>query len=132
MLEPGYWLDPRVIARLRATEQQLLDGGIETATVEQLHDRGVAFHEALVQASGNVFFIDAVRRVHRLRRLLSYRSMKNRARYEAHGRQHLDILRLIEAGQLTEASVAMQHHLATTIESLEKIRGLLGAEAVAG
>lgn len=131
LLEPGYQLDPLVIARLRATELRLLDGGIDTATVEQLHDRGVVFHETLVQASGNAFFSDAVRRVHRLRRLLSYRSMKDRARYEAHGRQHLEILRLIEAGQLIEASAAMRDHLTATIESLDKIRSLLGANGVA-
>lgn len=128
LLEPGYHLDPQVIARLRATEWRLLDGGIGTATVEQLHDRGVVFHEALVQASGNAFFSDAVRRVHRLRRLLSYRSMKDRGRYEAHARQHLEILRLIEAGQPVAASAAMRDHLGATIESLERIRGLLGAD----
>lgn len=132
LLEPGYHLDQQVIARLRATELRLLDGGIDTATVEQLHDRGVVFHEALVQASGNVFFSDAVRRVHCLRRLLSYRSMKDRARYETHARQHLEILRLIEAGQLTAASAAMREHLGATIASLEKIRALLGADEVSG
>lgn len=128
LLEPGYHLDPQVIARLRATELRLLDGGIKTATADQLHDRGVVFHEALVQASDNAFFSDAVRRVHRLRRLLSYRSMRDRARYEAHCRQHLEILRLIEVGQLAAASVAMREHLGATIESLEKIRGLLGTK----
>ncbi len=130
LLEPGYHLDPQVIARLRATELRLLDGGIEAATADQLHDRGVLFHEALVQASGNPFFIDAVRRVHRLRRLLSYRSMKDRVRYEAHCRQHLEILSLIEEGRLSAASVAMREHLNATIKNLEKIRALLGPEGV--
>jgi DNA-binding GntR family transcriptional regulator len=130
LLEPGYHLDPQVIARLRATELRLLDGGIETATADQLHDRGVLFHEALVQASGNPFFIDAVRRVHRLRRLLSYRSMKDRVRYEAHCRQHLEILSLIEEGRLNAASAAMHEHLNATIKNLEKIRALLGLEGM--
>ncbi|UJW83146.1 GntR family transcriptional regulator [Hydrogenophaga sp. SL48] len=128
LLEPGYHLDPQVIARLRATERRLLNGGIETATPEELHDRGVLFHEALVQASGNAFFIDAVRRVHRLRRLLSYRSMKDRVRYAAHCQQHLDILDLIEAERLMDASAAMSEHLNATIRNLEKIRALLGPE----
>ncbi len=127
LLEPGYQLDAPVIARLRATELRLLDGGIQTATADELHDRGVAFHEALVQASGNPFFIDAVRRLHRLRRLLSYRSMKNRERYEAHCRQHLEILQLLEDGQRDAASAAMRAHLMATIRSLEKIRDLLGS-----
>lgn len=130
LVEPGYHLDGQLIARLRATELRLLDGGIESATADQLHERGVVFHEALVQASGNAFFTDAVRRVHRLRRLLSYRSMKNRARYEAHCLQHLEILRLLEAGDNKAASNAMRTHLTATIENLEKISGLLGSGMV--
>lgn len=130
LLEPGYHLDGELIARLRSTELRLLDGGIESATADQLHDRGVVFHEALVQASGNVFFTDAVHRVHRLRRLLSYRSMKNRTRYEAHCLQHLEILRLLEAGDNAAASNAMRTHLSATIKNLEKISGLLGSGMV--
>ena len=89
LLEPGYRLERSVIARCRAAEQHLLDGGIDTDTAEQLHDRGVRFHEALVEGSGNPFFIDTIRRVNRVRRLLSYRSMQDRKRYRQHGLQHL-------------------------------------------
>jgi DNA-binding GntR family transcriptional regulator len=69
-----------VIARCRAAELHLLQGGIETDTADQLHDRGVRFHESLVEGSGNPFFIDTMRRVNRVRRLLSYRSMRDRSR----------------------------------------------------
>ena len=69
LLEPGYRLDPAVLARCRQAEMHLLDGGIETDSADQLHDRGVRFHESLVEASGNAFFIDAIRRVNRVRRL---------------------------------------------------------------
>lgn len=47
-----------VIARCRAAEQQLLKSGIETDTADQMHDRGVRFHESIVEGSGNAFFID--------------------------------------------------------------------------
>jgi len=63
LLEPGYRLDPQVLQRCRAAEQQLLDGGIGSATADELHERGVYFHESLVEASGNAFFIDTIRRV---------------------------------------------------------------------
>ena len=43
------------MARCRSAEQHLLDGGIETDTADQLHDRGVRFHESLVEASGVTF-----------------------------------------------------------------------------
>ena len=75
LLEPGYRLDPKVLERCRAAEMHLLNGGIETDTADQLHDRGVRFHESLVEASGNPFFVDKIRRVNRVRRVLSYRSM---------------------------------------------------------
>lgn len=56
LMEPGYRLDPKVIEKCRAAEHHLLDGGIETDTPDQLHERGVRFHESLIEASGNPFF----------------------------------------------------------------------------
>jgi DNA-binding GntR family transcriptional regulator len=125
LLEPGYRLDPAVIARCRAAEQHLLDGGIETDTPEQLHDRGVRFHEALVEASGNPFFIDTIRRTNRVRRLLSYRSMQDRARLKQHCKQHLHLLKLLEQERNDEAAEAMREHLASTLRNHEKLRKLL-------
>lgn len=125
LLEPGYRLAPAVIARCRAAEQHLLDGGIETDTPEELHDRGVRFHESLVEASGNPFFIDTIRRVNRVRRLLSYRSMQDRARLKQHCRQHLHLLRLLEQERNEEAAEAMREHLASTLRNHEKLKKLL-------
>jgi DNA-binding GntR family transcriptional regulator len=125
ILEPGYRLAPAVLERCRAAELHLLAGGIETATAEQLHDRGVRFHESIVEGSGNYFFIDAIRRVNRLRRLLSYRSMRDRSRYREHCRQHLRVLELLQQEKNDEASAAMREHLASTVRNIEKIRGIL-------
>ena len=69
-------------------------GGIETDTADQLHDRGVRCHESLVEGSGNFLFIDTMRLVSRVRRLLSYRSMRDRSRYQGHCEQHLLLLDL--------------------------------------
>lgn len=125
LLEPGYHLAPSVIARCRAAEQHLLDGGIETDTADQMHDRGVRFHESIVEGSGNAFFIDTIRRVNRVRRLLSYRSMKDRSRYKEHCHQHLQLLDLIERGHNDDASKAMHEHLSSTLRNLKKITGIL-------
>lgn len=127
LLEPGYRLDPDVLARCRAAEIHLLDGGIETDTADQLHDRGVNFHESLVAASGNAFFIDSIRRVNRVRRLLSYRSMQDRARYPEHCRQHLHLLDLLEQGRNADAAATMREHLNATLQNHAKIRDLLGS-----
>lgn len=73
-----------------------LKAGIETDTADQPHDREVRFHESLVEGSGNPFFIDKIRRVNRVRRLLFYRSMKDRTRYTEHCERHLMLRDLLE------------------------------------
>lgn len=125
LLEPGYQLDPQVLARCRTTELDLLDGGIETATADQLHERGVRFHEALVEASGNPFFIDTIKRVNRVRRLLSYRSMRDRKRYREHCLQHLELLDLLERGKNQNAAESMRAHLNATLANHAKISAIL-------
>ncbi len=128
LLEPGYHLEQSVIERCRAVELDLISGGINSASVDQLHDRGVRFHEALVEASGNSFFIDTIKRVNRVRRLLSYRSMKNRARYVEHCEQHLEILALLEQKRTQEASNALRAHLQATLRNLSEINDILQPE----
>lgn len=125
LMEPGYRLDAKVIAQCRAAEHHLLDGGIETDTPDQLHERGVRFHESLVEASGNPFFIDTIRRVNRVRRLISYRSMQDRKRYTEHCKQHLHLLDLLEAGRNADAADAMRAHLSRTLKNHQKISQLL-------
>jgi DNA-binding GntR family transcriptional regulator len=125
LLEPGYRLDPQVLARCRAAERHLLEGGIDTDSADQLHERGVRFHESLVGGSSNPFFIDTVRRVNRVRRLLSYRSMQDRKRYVEHCRQHLHMLDLLEHERNEDAAEAMRHHLTSTLRNLTKIRDIL-------
>lgn len=125
LLEPNYHLDPEVLSQCRAAEYHLLDGGIETDSPDQLHDRGVRFHESLVEASGNPFFIDTIRRVNRVRRLISYRSMKNRKRYAEHCHQHLEVLDLIAKGKHVDAAEAMKKHLQRTLQNHQKISNIL-------
>ncbi|MNT07990.1 transcriptional regulator NanR [compost metagenome] len=125
LLEPGFRIEKQVLARCRAAEMHLLEGGIATDTADQLHDRGVRFHESLVEASGNPFFIDTIKRVNRVRRLLSYRSMQDRSRYKQHCDQHLAILDLLERERNEEAAAALASHLRSTLDNLARISGIL-------
>jgi DNA-binding GntR family transcriptional regulator len=127
LLEPRYRLEKAVLERCRAAERQLLEGGIQGATADQLHERGVRFHESLVEGSGNSFFIDTVRRVNRVRRLLSYRSMRDRSRYKEHCEQHLRLLDLLERERNDEAAEAMRDHLGSTLRNLARIGDILEA-----
>jgi DNA-binding GntR family transcriptional regulator len=126
LLEPTYHIDPAVIRRCREAEYHLLNGGIDTDSADQLHERGVRFHESLVEASGNPYFIETIKRVNQVRRLLSYRSMRDRERYREHCEQHLAILALLEEGRNREASEALREHLQATLKNLGSISGLLG------
>ena len=125
LLDPKYLLAPDVLARCRAAELHLLNGGIDTDSPDALHRRGVRFHESLVEGSGNPFFIDTIRRVNRVRRLLSYRSMQDRSRYKEHCQQHLHLLDLLEQERNEEASQAMHDHLSSTLRNLQRIRDIL-------
>ncbi|KRE03536.1 GntR family transcriptional regulator [Bosea sp. Root381] len=125
LLEPTYHIAPEVIASCRLAEERLLKGAIETDSADELHERGVRFHEAIVGASGNPFFLDTVRRLHRIRRLLSYRSMLDRKRYRAQCEEHLAILDSLAKGDQSEAADRLRAHLLHTIENYSRIRRIL-------
>ena len=125
LLEPTYRLEPETAARCREAELRLLAGAIETDSAAALHERGVRFHEAIIGASGNPFFLEAVRRINRVRRLLSYRSMIDRKRYRQQCEEHLKILDLLEQERNEEASQALRRHLEHTIGNLQEIRPIL-------
>lgn len=125
LLEPRFSLAPATLTRLMETERRLLEGEIETASTDTLYERGVSFHETLAEAGGNPYMLDTLRRVNQVRRLLAYRSMTDRQRHYGQARQHLEILELIARGCMTEASVAMRHHLGNVIVNLSQIEPLL-------
>lgn len=125
LTEPGYRLDREAARRCRAAELRLLAGAIETDGADALHERGVQFHETIVGASRNPFFLDTLRRINRVRRLLSYRSMLDRRRYRQQAEEHLGILDLLQRERNDEAAVALREHLITTIGNLDRIRPLL-------
>jgi DNA-binding GntR family transcriptional regulator len=125
LLEATYSLDPLTAARCRNAELRLLAGAIETDTADVLHERGVRFHEAIVGASKNPFFLETVRRINRVRRLLSYRSMVDRKRYRQQCLEHLEILDLLQAEKNEAASEALRRHLEHTVENLNEIKGVL-------
>jgi DNA-binding GntR family transcriptional regulator len=118
LLEPKFHMDPEVIARLRRMNEDIVTGAAETLPPDVLYERGVAFHEAIAEASQNPFFLDALRRINSLRRLLIYRSMGRRERFYGQSSGHLHILDLIEKGDLVAASNALRRHLEEVISKV--------------
>jgi DNA-binding GntR family transcriptional regulator len=111
LLEPGYRLDPALAAECRKNEMAMLQGDLATLPVDALFDQRARFHETIVGGCGNRYFLDTIRRVNRIRRLLSYEGMGQRDRYRKQSLEHLAILDLIEAGRQEDAADALRRHL---------------------
>ena len=90
LLEPGYRLDADTADRLRAAEERLLAGAIETDSADALHERGVRFHEALVERLREPV-LPRDRSTHQPHSapVVRCRSMLDRTRYPQHCREHL-------------------------------------------
>jgi DNA-binding GntR family transcriptional regulator len=93
----------------------MLAGGIESWSASERFRVGAEFHETIVAGSGNRFFLDALKNVNRLRRLIEYRQQTKSARdHERLHRQceeHLRLLDLIEAGRRVQAAEMLREHL---------------------
>jgi len=111
LLEPGYKIDSDALAGCRQQQQAMLDGGIlRYSRIETFHI-GASLHETLVAGSGNPFFVDALRRVNRMRRLIEYRITSNRTRLIQQCKEHLILLDLMEAGDREGAAAFLRNHL---------------------
>ncbi|HEE9764697.1 TPA: GntR family transcriptional regulator [Pseudomonas putida] len=109
--EPGYNVNQAAFAKARAQQQAMLDGEIHTLSRAQLFEIGAQFHEMIVQCSGNLFFIDAIRRQNQLRRFMSYKANVDRSRLMTQCLEHLHLLDLIESGRREEAARFLWKHL---------------------
>ncbi len=125
MFEPGFSIDRRVLEKLRRGQEHILSIDIDKLPVEYLRDsgarylleRGSQFHEELIKLSGNPFFYTSLVHVNRMRRLLEYRGRIDRVRFVGQCQQHLEIIGLLEKGDILEASNAMRQHLRGALTS---------------
>jgi DNA-binding GntR family transcriptional regulator len=111
MLEPTFRVGQRVLAEQRKIQERMLAHEIEHGSGERLLEYGAIFHEELIKFSGNPFFHQALVRVNRMRRLMEYRSRVDRRRLYLQCQQHLEIIDLLERGEVVEASYYMRRHL---------------------
>jgi DNA-binding GntR family transcriptional regulator len=65
----------------------------------------------IVQCSGNVFFIDAIRQQNQLRRFIGYKANVDRTRLMAQCQEHIHLLDLIESDRREEAAQFLWKHL---------------------
>ncbi|WP_319532402.1 GntR family transcriptional regulator [uncultured Cohaesibacter sp.] len=116
MLEPDFELDRRVLAEQRDIQQRMLDMDPHHVPAESFLENGAKFHEELIALSGNPFFLVSLQRVNRMRRLMEYRTEISPERIETQCREHLELLGLLEAGEIAEASYYMRRHLGSALK----------------
>ena len=129
MLEPTFELDRRVLAEQRRVQEHMLDMDFAAVPAESLLENGSRFHEELIKLSGNPFFLMALQRVNRMRRLMEYRAEINHERLVEQCTEHLEILGLLEGGNVVDASYRMRQHLSGALKRKSPIAWNWAADA---
>lgn len=113
ILEPRFELDRASLEDCRVQQQRLADGDIWRVSSARLFDLNSGFHETIMACSRNTFFIDGLRRINKVRRLIEYRQRLNRERAIVRCREHVELIDLLLAGKREEASAFLHRHLAS-------------------
>jgi DNA-binding GntR family transcriptional regulator len=122
LLEPSFQVDPQAFACARKAQQELLARPRHRITREEVFETGAAFHEMLMRCSGNPFYLEALKRQNRLRRLIEQKGAIDEERLARQCREHLSILDLLEAGENHRAADLMREHLSAASRSAIRAR----------
>lgn len=111
LLLPTFRADAEALARAREVQTRLGEGGYQTWSRAEIFKANNDFHEMLVGFSRNEFFLESIRRINRLRRLIEYRVTIDRSRFPKQTSEHLHILDLIEGDRRGEAASFLYAHI---------------------
>jgi len=117
LLEPTFEVDGRAFAEARQAQERLLAENPNRASRADVFETGAAFHEMLMRSSGNPFYLEALKRQNRLRRLIEHKGAIDAERLVRQCREHLRILDLLEAGENARAAEIMRAHLSVASEA---------------
>lgn len=122
ILEPRFVLDQESLNQVRQQQQWLIDGAIYDINDITLFEMNTGLHQAIAACSRNTFFIDSLKRIDRLRRLIDYKQMLDRDTAKGRCQEHVHMVDLLFAGRRQEASDFMRRHLASLPRLKEKAR----------
>lgn len=119
LLEPGFTLDREALQTQAEQQIALLKGEFRRLSQAELFSINSQFHEVLTGFSGNTFFVDAVKKIDRVRRLLEFRctTLSNRERLLKQCSEHLEIIDLLEKGDRHTAAERLRDHIHSALES---------------
>ena len=112
LLEPSFALNLDALDAQQRIQEALLEIDVARTPPESVISKGAEFHEDIIRMSGNMFFVNALERVNRMRRLMEYRAKVDFGRVQAQSSEHLEIIDLLRRGEIVEASFYMRRHLA--------------------
>ena len=126
LLEPTFRVDKAALQDLADQQISLLKGGFRKLSPTELFSLNSQFHEVLIGFSNNPFFVDAIKKIDRVRRLLDFRSTyaSNRDRLLKQCSEHLEIIDLLEKGDNATAAEFLRNHIKGALESK---RGLIAS-----
>ncbi len=111
LLEPGFTLNRPVLERHLEQQRRFVAGEILDISAVRLFEANSEMHEAIAECSRNAFFIESLKRVDRLRRLIEYQQRLDREQARRRCAEHVRILELVLEGRNGEAAEAMRRHL---------------------
>ncbi|MCW2406866.1 DNA-binding GntR family transcriptional regulator [Sphingobium sp. B1D7B] len=122
ILEPRFQLNRSGLEHVRQQQMWLIDGAIYDVNDVTLFELNTGLHQAIAACSRNTFFIDSLKRIDRLRRLIDYKQMLDRDTAKGRCREHVHMVDLLCQGKRQEASAFMHHHLASLPKLKEQAR----------
>lgn len=117
ILEPGFMLDRPRLMEARERHLKFLDAPRRQIDSRELYDLNGSFHDTVVNASNNPFLIDAVNRLHHLRKLLEYRAYGRRERVIRACEEHLLVMEALLRDEREQAATLLREHLRAGLET---------------
>ena len=111
--EDAFRADPEELATLENEQRALLGASLETLKGSDWFEANARFHETVVSWSGNRFLVRAIQMQNSLRRMTEYTEFTELTEtgLRRAARDHLGILRAIQAGDRKLAAALLTRHL---------------------
>lgn len=111
ILEPSFRLNEAALKRCELQQRELLDH-INDVSAAEIFNANVQLHETIAECSGNVFIVESLKRLNRLRRLIEYRkSVEDRVAAARRCHEHLTLINLLLTSQRDAAADFIRLHL---------------------
>ncbi|BED91375.1 GntR family transcriptional regulator [Pseudoalteromonas sp. MM1] len=121
LLEPTFEVNHDQIVMLRMSQREILNNKEKKVSAAEMFNAGVLFHETIVGMANNVFLLNALKKVNRLRRLIEYNVYSERAIPKKECEEHLVLLDLIAENKLQESSLFLKEHIGRVAKEKEDI-----------